>query len=98
VYGIALMIMVFGSLGCGFSVCTTKGCVLVSLRLFRFLLGLGIGGRAFANKMTRGAFIAAVFSMQGFGMLAASTVKIMVCKIFERASLGLPKDPTTNIF
>jgi PHS family inorganic phosphate transporter-like MFS transporter len=49
----------------------------------------------FANKKTRGAFIAAVFSMQGFGMLAASsTVTMVVCKIFEQASPGLVNDPT----
>jgi hypothetical protein len=34
----------------------------------------------FANKKTRGAFIAAVFSMQGFGILAASAVTMVVCK------------------
>ena len=91
VYGIALMIMVLSSIGCGFSICTTKNCVLVSLGLFRFILGLGIGGdyplsatimSEFANKRTRGAFIGAVFSMQGFGILAASAVTAVVCEIF----------------
>jgi PHS family inorganic phosphate transporter-like MFS transporter len=103
VYGIALMIMVLSPIGCGFSICRTRNCVLVSLGLFRFLLGVGIGGdyplsatimSEFANKRTRGAFIAAVFSMQGFGMLAASAVTMVVCKIFERASPELSKDPT----
>lgn len=92
VYGLALMLMVLSSLACGFSICTTKQCVLGSLGFFRFLLGVGIGGdyplsatimSEFANKMTRGAFIAAVFSMQGFGILASSTVTMAVCKIFE---------------
>ena len=97
-YGIALMIMVLSSIGCGFSICTTKNCVLVSLGLFRFLLGLGIGGdyplsatimSEFANKTTRGALIAAVFSMQGLGILTASMVTMTVCKIFDATS-----DPT----
>nr|GEY57570.1 probable inorganic phosphate transporter 1-9 [Tanacetum cinerariifolium] len=48
--------------------------VFVSLGFFRFVLGIGIGGdyplsatimSEFANKRTRGAFIAGVFSMQG---------------------------------
>ncbi|XP_030951041.1 probable inorganic phosphate transporter 1-8 [Quercus lobata] len=95
VYGLALMIMVLSSIACGFSIGTTRTCVLVSLGLFRFILGLGIGGdyplsatimSEFANKRTRGAFIAAVFSMQGFGILAASTVTMVVCAIFDRAS------------
>ncbi|XP_030951043.1 probable inorganic phosphate transporter 1-9 [Quercus lobata] len=95
VYGIALMIMVLSSLGCGFSICKSRECVLVSLSFFRFFLGVGIGGdyplsatimSEFANKRTRGAFIAAVFSMQGFGILASSTVTMVVCAIFEHVS------------
>ncbi|KAL4650472.1 hypothetical protein ACB092_01G090600 [Castanea dentata] len=103
VYGIALMIMVLSSIGCGFSICTTRSCVLVSLGLFRFILGFGVGGdyplsatimSEYANKRTRGSFIAAVFSMQGFGILVASVVTMVVCAIFNRAANGAPKDPT----
>ena len=103
VYGIALMIMVLSSIGCGFSVCTTRSCVLVSLGLFRFILGFGVGGdyplsatimSEYANKRTRGSFIAAVFSMQGFGILVASVVTMVVCAIFNRAAKGAPKDLT----
>ncbi|PON33083.1 Major facilitator, sugar transporter-like [Parasponia andersonii] len=95
VYGLSLMLMVLSSIGCGFSICTKKGCVLVSLGFFRFLLGFGIGGdyplsatimSEFANKRTRGSFIAAVFSMQGFGILASSLVTMIVCRIFEVSS------------
>lgn len=95
VYGAALLLMVFSSFGCGFSVCTSRTCVLLSLGFFRFLLGLGIGGdyplsatimSEFSNKNTRGAFIAAVFSMQGFGILVSSTVTMVVCAVFNRAS------------
>jgi PHS family inorganic phosphate transporter-like MFS transporter len=104
VYGLALMTMVLSSIGCGLSVCTTRSCVLVSLGFFRFLLGIGIGGdyplsatimSEFANKKTRGTFIAAVFTMQGFGILAASAVTMVVCAVFERASgNAVSKDPT----
>ncbi|XP_057754561.1 probable inorganic phosphate transporter 1-9 [Arachis stenosperma] len=95
VYGLALLLMIFGSLGCGFSICIRRACVLLSLGFFRFLLGLGIGGdyplsstimSEFANKKTRGSFIATVFSMQGFGILASATVTIVVCSIFRRAA------------
>uniref|UniRef100_A0A2N9GMA3 Major facilitator superfamily (MFS) profile domain-containing protein n=1 Tax=Fagus sylvatica TaxID=28930 RepID=A0A2N9GMA3_FAGSY len=48
----------------------------------------------FANKRTRGAFIAAVFSMQGFGILASSTVTMVVCAIFDHASHNVSKDLT----
>ncbi|XVE94369.1 hypothetical protein REPUB_Repub02eG0002900 [Reevesia pubescens] len=95
VYGLSLTMMVLCSIACGFSICKTRNCVLVSLGFFRFLLGVGIGGdyplsatimSEFANKKTRGAFIAAVFSMQGFGILASSIVTMVVCTIFEAAS------------
>ncbi|KAI5394450.1 putative inorganic phosphate transporter 1-8, variant 2 [Lathyrus oleraceus] len=96
VYGMALMLMIISSLASGFSICTTKrACVLLSLGFFRFFLGLGIGGdyplsstimSEFANKKTRGSFIAAVFSMQGFGILASATVTMVVCSIFRRGS------------
>lgn len=42
-YGFALVIMVLSSIACGFSKYSTRNCVLVSLGLFRFILGLGIG-------------------------------------------------------
>ncbi|KAH7850460.1 hypothetical protein Vadar_033340 [Vaccinium darrowii] len=95
VYGPALILMVLSSFGCGFSICTSPACVLVSLGFFRFCLGVGIGGdyplsatimSEFANKRTRGSFIAAVFSMQGLGILVSSTVTMVVCKIFEAAT------------
>ncbi|XP_010539769.1 PREDICTED: probable inorganic phosphate transporter 1-9 [Tarenaya hassleriana] len=95
VYGLSLLIMIFSSFGCGFSVCTTqRSCVMVSLGFFRFVLGLGIGGdyplsatimSEFANRRTRGAFVAAVFSMQGLGILVSSAATMAVCKIFEVA-------------
>ncbi|KAF7850951.1 hypothetical protein BT93_L4860 [Corymbia citriodora subsp. variegata] len=65
-YGLALMLMMAGSIGCGLSMGTTRGCVLASLGFFRFVLGVGIGGdyplsatimSEYANKRTRGAFL-----------------------------------------
>ncbi|CAL0331283.1 unnamed protein product [Lupinus luteus] len=103
VYGLALMLMVIGSLASGFTICTSRTCVLLSLGFFRFVVGLGIGGdyplsstimSEFANKRTRGSFIAAVFSMQGFGILASAIVTTVVCSIFHRASNTTPQKPT----
>ncbi|CAI9115271.1 OLC1v1016126C1 [Oldenlandia corymbosa var. corymbosa] len=105
VYGFALMIMVFSSIACGFSVGRCRSCVLISLGLFRFSLGVGIGGdyplsatimSEFANRSTRGAFIAAVFSMQGFGILVGSTVIMVTCAVFNRAS-GHPDRPAPEV-
>nr|XP_043619041.1 probable inorganic phosphate transporter 1-9 [Erigeron canadensis] len=92
VYGVSLLMMVVGSLGCGFSLSRLTSMVFVSLGFFRFLLGIGIGGdyplsatimSEFANKKTRGAFIAGVFSMQGFGILLSSVITMAVCSIFK---------------
>lgn len=105
-YGLALLLMVLSSMGCGFSICRTRGCVLTSLGFFRFLLGVGIGGdyplsatimSEFANKSTRGSFIAAVFSMQGIGILAGSTVTMVVCAIFDRTSKADAKNQPTPV-
>jgi MFS transporter, PHS family, inorganic phosphate transporter len=78
-YGMTLLIMVICSVASGLSFGHTPDSVMATLCFFRFLLGFGIGGdyplsatimSEYANKKTRGAFIAAVFAMQGFGILA----------------------------
>lgn len=95
VYGVSLLLMVASAVGCGLSMSTSTGLVLASLGFFRFFLGIGIGGdyplsatimSEFANRRTRGAFIAAVFSMQGFGILLSSIVTMIVCAAFRSAS------------
>ena len=97
--------MVMGSIGCGFSVTTLTPLVFVSLGFFRFFLGMGIGGdyplsatimSEFANKRTRGAFIAGVFSMQGFGILLSSLVTITVFTVFKAVADNL-QTPLTEI-
>ncbi|KAF7141632.1 hypothetical protein RHSIM_Rhsim06G0003700 [Rhododendron simsii] len=106
VYGVALILMVVSSIGCGFSLSTSPACVLVSLGFFRFCLGVGIGGdyplsatimSEFANKTTRGAFIAAVFSMQGLGILVSSVVTMVVCKVFDAATHHTNADSTPQV-
>ncbi|KAI5063269.1 hypothetical protein GOP47_0021816 [Adiantum capillus-veneris] len=67
---------------------------MTTLCFFRFWLGFGIGGdyplsatimAEYANQCTRGSFIAAVFAMQGTGIVAGATVSIIVSAIFNRA-------------
>ncbi|CAE6026029.1 unnamed protein product [Arabidopsis arenosa] len=94
VYGMTLMVMVLCSLGSGLSFGHSANGVMATLCFFRFWLGFGIGGdyplsatimSEYANKKTRGAFIAAVFAMQGFGILAGGIVSLIVSSAFDHA-------------
>ncbi|KAL2469721.1 Inorganic phosphate transporter 1-4 [Abeliophyllum distichum] len=92
VYGMTLMVMVISSVASGLSFGDKPKAVMTTLCFFRFWLGFGIGGdyplsatimSEYANKKTRGAFIAAVFAMQGFGILAGGMVAIIVSAAFK---------------
>ncbi|KAM5563494.1 putative inorganic phosphate transporter 1-7 [Rosa sericea] len=92
VYGMTLMLMVLCSIGSGLSFSHDPKAVIATLCFFRFWLGFGIGGdyplsatimSEYANKKTRGAFIAAVFAMQGFGILAGGLFAMFAAFIFE---------------
>ncbi|MCO5567768.1 hypothetical protein L7F22_021463 [Adiantum nelumboides] len=94
VYGATLKIMVICSIASGLSVGRTAKAVMTTLCFFRFWLGFGIGGdyplsatimSEYANTRTRGSFIAAVFAMQGTGIVAGATVSIIVSAAFNRA-------------
>ncbi|KAI3909300.1 hypothetical protein MKW98_025942 [Papaver atlanticum] len=93
VYGLTLLIMVTCSVASGLSLGSQPKVVMATLCFFRFWLGFGIGGdyplsatimSEYANKKTRGAFIAAVFAMQGTGILAGGIVAIVVSAIFDK--------------
>ncbi|KAK7391677.1 hypothetical protein VNO78_20096 [Psophocarpus tetragonolobus] len=92
VYGMTLMLMVICSIASGLSFGKDPKAVMATLCFFRFWLGFGIGGdyplsatimSEYANKKTRGAFIAAVFAMQGFGILAGGMIAIIVSSAFK---------------
>ncbi|KAK4258401.1 hypothetical protein QN277_007856 [Acacia crassicarpa] len=92
VYGLTLMLMVVCSIGSGLSFGSTPKGVMTTLCFFRFWLGFGIGGdyplsatimAEYANKKTRGAFIASVFAMQGFGILGGGIVALIVASIYD---------------
>ncbi|KAI3459500.1 hypothetical protein Pfo_016163 [Paulownia fortunei] len=94
VYGVTLILMIVCSLASGLSFGSTPKGVMTTLCFFRFWLGFGIGGdyplsatimSEYANKRTRGAFIAAVFAMQGFGILTSGIVALIVSVAFDHA-------------
>ncbi|XP_062080415.1 inorganic phosphate transporter 1-4-like [Humulus lupulus] len=92
VYGVTLMIMVICSICSGLSFSHDPKTVMATLCFFRFWLGFGIGGdyplsatimSEYSNKKTRGAFIAAVFAMQGLGISAGGLFAIALSTLFE---------------
>lgn len=92
VYGMTLMLMVICSIASGLSFSHNEKAVMSTLCFFRFWLGFGIGGdyplsatimSEYANKKTRGAFIAAVFAMQGFGIMAGGIFAIIISSAFK---------------
>ena len=92
VYGMTLMLMVICSVASGLSFGHNASSVMATLCFFRFWLGFGIGGdyplsatimSEYANKKTRGAFIAAVFAMQGFGIMAGGIFAIIISSAFK---------------
>ncbi|XP_047321088.1 low affinity inorganic phosphate transporter 4-like [Impatiens glandulifera] len=106
VYGVTLVLMVICAIGSGLSFGSTASSVITTLCFFRFWLGFGIGGdyplsatimSEYANKKTRGAFIAAVFAMQGMGIIFAGMVSMIVSKLFLMNHTG-PKFVDEHVF
>ncbi|XP_024398003.1 inorganic phosphate transporter 1-1 isoform X1 [Physcomitrium patens] len=108
VYGMTLMMMVVSALASGLSFGHTAASVMTTLCFFRFWLGFGIGGdyplsatimSEYANTRTRGAFIAAVFAMQGTGILCAGAVGCIVSAIYNHAVPAPPfnVDPVASV-
>ncbi|KAM7272957.1 hypothetical protein ACFE04_027621 [Oxalis oulophora] len=98
VYGMTLLLMAVCAICSGLSFGATAHSVINTLCFFRFWLGFGIGGdyplsatimSEYANKSTRGAFIAAVFAMQGVGIIFAGLVSMITSKLFL-SYLGAP--------
>ncbi|EQC26007.1 hypothetical protein SDRG_16154 [Saprolegnia diclina VS20] len=95
VYGIELIILIFGALLCALAVWPINGeadNVLIMLAVWRFILGIGVGGdypvsavitSEFASSSRRGQFIAAVFAMQGFGIILGAGMAVLVLAVFK---------------
>ncbi|MCD9641875.1 putative inorganic phosphate transporter 1-7 [Datura stramonium] len=103
VYGMTLMLMCLCYVASGLSFGREPKTVLATLCFFHFWLGFGIGSdyplsatimSEYAIKKIRGAFIAAVFSMQGFGILPGG---IFVIIIYDAFQASFKKPPTYEV-
>ncbi|KAL5784239.1 hypothetical protein ACOSQ2_006631 [Xanthoceras sorbifolium] len=92
VYCMTIMLVAVCSIASGLFFGKDPKAVMSTLCFFRFWLGFGIGGdhpmsatimSEYANKNIRGAFIAAVFAMQGFGILAGGIVTFIALAAFD---------------
>ncbi|CAO3667427.1 unnamed protein product [Umbelopsis ramanniana] len=93
IYGVELIIITIATIFCATSASAEAGLSAIAfLGFWRLILGIGIGGDyplsatitsewAVANR--RGQMIAAIFSMQGFGNVAAALVTIIVLACFK---------------
>ncbi|KAI8868166.1 MFS general substrate transporter [Ramicandelaber brevisporus] len=93
IYGIELMIIIISTIGSALASSAVRGATVFQILFFwRLFQGIGIGGdyplsaiitSEFATTKRRGSMIAAVFAMQGFGILAASIVGLVVVVAFK---------------
>ncbi|CAK4700206.1 unnamed protein product [Aphanomyces euteiches] len=104
VYGIELMILIVGALLTAFATWPVNGNpdnLLWLLAIWRFVLGIGIGGdypvsavitSEFASSDHRGQFIAAVFAMQGFGIITGAVLAVIMLHAMENKIVENPKN------
>ena len=97
-YGIELIILISGALGCALAAWPMGSLSIVgSLTIWRFFLGVGVGGdypvsavlaSEFGNSKNRGAMIATVFAMQGLGILTGAVASIITLAAFKQSILA----------
>ncbi|POR39609.1 Repressible high-affinity phosphate permease [Tolypocladium paradoxum] len=101
-YGIELAIIIFGTFSCALVSSSPSISASGLLIFWRVLMGVGIGGDCplssvitseFAPTRWRGAMMAAVFSMQGLGLLLSALVALMTTVAFKDSYMGI-KDET----
>ncbi|KAK9901321.1 hypothetical protein WJX75_006338 [Coccomyxa subellipsoidea] len=98
VYLLTLLIMITATIGQCFAASTFKGIGMVAeLCIWRFILGIGIGGdyplsatiaSEYSSSKWRGAFVASVFAMQGFGILSAAIVSCVTIAAFKNSIIN----------
>src|SRR5579884_3601528 len=107
IYGFTLIVLALGAIASAFAP------NIVWLLIFRFILGLGIGGdyplsatlmSEYANRRDRGKLITMVFSMQGLGLILGPLVAIFLLSsgfsqdLTWRLMLGLGAVPALATF
>ncbi|KAH8687002.1 major facilitator superfamily domain-containing protein [Ilyonectria robusta] len=100
-YGVELGIIILATLSCAL-VSSSPSMGSTGLLIFwRVMMGIGIGGdyplssvitAEFAPTRWRGAMVAAVFSMQGFGQLGAAIVALITNLAFKQAFVDIPNE------
>ncbi|KZP25116.1 phosphate permease [Athelia psychrophila] len=95
-YGIELMLMIVATFGQAVSGGSLSVNVIGVLIVWRFVMGLGIGGdyplsavitSEFASTRTRGRLMTAVFAAQGWGTFAGPLIGWVVVTAFRRHSV-----------
>lgn len=100
-YGIELMIIIVATLGQALSGNGYTLSLPAALIVWRVIVGVGIGGdyplsavitSEFATTNRRGAMMAAVFAMQGFGYLTTGIVAIILLSAFKDSIIANPQN------
>ncbi|KAG6333503.1 hypothetical protein ID866_5592, partial [Astraeus odoratus] len=96
-YGIELMIMIIATFGQALSGQAPAVSIIGALIVWRFIMGVGIGGdyplsaiisSEFAATKSRGRLMTAVFAFQGWGQLASAIVGIIVVSAYKSEILS----------
>ncbi|KAJ3877204.1 major facilitator superfamily domain-containing protein [Lentinula edodes] len=96
-YGFELMIIIFATFAQALSANGPAVTIIGVLVVWRFLMGVGIGGdyplsavisSEFASTRTRGRLMTAVFAFQGWGQLAASLISVIVVAAYKDSIIG----------
>ncbi|KAK4943309.1 acid phosphatase pho5 [Elasticomyces elasticus] len=93
-YGLELIIIIFGTLAQALSAPSPAMSVVGIIIFWRVFMGIGIGGdyplssiitSEFATTKWRGAMMGAVFAMQGIGQFAAAMIALIVVSGFKKS-------------
>ena len=97
VYGITLTVMAIGAIGSALSVPVAGMSTITVLTLWRFVLGVGVGGdyplsatimSEYSNVQSRGRLVASVFAMQGFGLLTGAATSLAAVYLLPNLDLA----------
>uniref|UniRef100_A0A1D1Y7J2 H(+)/Pi cotransporter n=1 Tax=Anthurium amnicola TaxID=1678845 RepID=A0A1D1Y7J2_9ARAE len=93
-YGVELMVIIVATVASAVTGQSRAVTVAGTIMFWRVIMGIGIGGdyplsaiitSEFATKKRRGAMMASVFAMQGFGILASAIIALIVLAAFRSA-------------